>query len=187
MQISPFQTDSWFPPSHNVGNVRNLVNVGRWRNGHTLRTLLKIWKPNYISDSYWSTAMASTWKIEIDSIPTDFTYTWLICRICENVYVKIFTYTWFFTLPTLTTYVTWRWKSRVRYGWKSKIQDGGRSLPYWIFNKIEIFAVNDPCMTTIYQCAKVDANISIPDQDMAGNRKSKQRPSPSWISKLCPW
>jgi len=33
---------SWFPPSRNVGNVcnvRNLVNVGRWRNGHTLRTL----------------------------------------------------------------------------------------------------------------------------------------------------
>jgi len=32
-------TYSWFPPSRNVGNVRNLVNVGRWRNGHTLRTL----------------------------------------------------------------------------------------------------------------------------------------------------
>jgi len=30
---------SWFPPSRNVGNVRNLVNVGRRRNGHTLRTL----------------------------------------------------------------------------------------------------------------------------------------------------
>ena len=24
---------------YNLGNVRNLVNVGRWRNGHTLRTL----------------------------------------------------------------------------------------------------------------------------------------------------
>ena len=35
---------SWFPPSRNVGNVRNgrnLVNVGRWRNGHTLHTLRK--------------------------------------------------------------------------------------------------------------------------------------------------
>ena len=52
-------------------------------------------------------------KIEIDSIPTDFTYTWLFRRIRENVYVKIFTYTWFSTLPTLTTYVTWRWKSGV--------------------------------------------------------------------------
>jgi len=51
-------------------------------------------------------------KIEIDSIPTDFTYTWLFGRIRENVYVKIFTYAWFSTLPTLTTYVTWRWKSR---------------------------------------------------------------------------
>ena len=36
-------TNSWFPASRNVGNVRdvglrNLVNcVGRWRNGHTLR------------------------------------------------------------------------------------------------------------------------------------------------------
>jgi len=28
-------------------------------------------------------------------------------------YVKIFTYMWFSTLPTLATYVTWRWKSRV--------------------------------------------------------------------------
>ena len=34
------------------------------------------------------------------------------CRIRENVYVTIFTYTWFSTLPTLTTYVTWRWKLR---------------------------------------------------------------------------
>ena len=34
--------NSWFPPSRNAGNVRNvrnLLNVGRWRNGHTLRTL----------------------------------------------------------------------------------------------------------------------------------------------------
>jgi len=95
----------WFPPSRNagnVGNVRNLVNVGRWRKGHTLRTLRETWKPNYIINSYWSTATASTWKIEIDSIPTDFTYTWLFCRM------------WFSTLHTLTTYITWRWKSRVR-------------------------------------------------------------------------
>jgi len=68
--------NSWFPPSRNVGNVgnvRNLVNVGRWRNGHTLRTLRENMETNYSSDSYWSTATASTWKIEIDSIPTDFT------------------------------------------------------------------------------------------------------------------
>ena len=35
-------THSGFPPSRNVGNVRNvrnLVNVCMWRNGHTLRTL----------------------------------------------------------------------------------------------------------------------------------------------------
>jgi len=30
---------SRFPPSRNVGNVRNLLNVRRWRNGQTLRTL----------------------------------------------------------------------------------------------------------------------------------------------------
>ena len=75
---------------------------------------MKIWKLNYINDSNWSTATASTWKIEIDSIPTNFTYVWLFCRIRQNVYVKIFTYTWFSTLPTLTSYVTWRWKWRVR-------------------------------------------------------------------------
>jgi len=108
----------WTTPPTNVGNVCNLVNVGRWRNGHTLRTLRENMETNFtsVSDSYWSSATASTWKIEIDSIPTDFRYTWLFCRIRENVYVKIFTYTWFSTLPTLTTYVTWRWKSRVILG-----------------------------------------------------------------------
>jgi len=35
-------------------------------------------------------------------------YTWKRIR-------EMFMYTWFSTLPTLTTYVTWRWKSRVRH------------------------------------------------------------------------
>jgi len=61
-----------FPPSRNVGNVRNLVNVGMWRNGHMLRTLRENMETNYISDS--TATAASTLKIEIDSIPTDFTY-----------------------------------------------------------------------------------------------------------------
>jgi len=30
---------AWFPPSYNVSNVRNIVNIGRLRNRHTLPTL----------------------------------------------------------------------------------------------------------------------------------------------------
>jgi len=150
MQISPFQTDSWFPPSHNVGNVRNLVNVGRWRNGHTLRTLLENmetklhqWFLLVNSYGFYVKNRNRFYSYRFHVYVTYLPYMWK--RIRENFHVYVI-----FTLPTLTTYVTWRWKSRVRYGWKSKIQDGGRSLPYWIFNKNEIFAVNDPCMTTIY-------------------------------------
>ena len=111
-----FETDSWFPPSRNVGNVRNLVNVGRWRNGHTLRTLRENMETKL---HQWfligQQLRLTTWKIEIDSIPTDFTYTWLFAVYVKTYtrYVKIFTYTWFSTLPTLTTYVTWSWKWRV--------------------------------------------------------------------------
>jgi len=61
-----------------------------WRNEHMLHMLRENMENKYISDS--TATVASTLKIEIDSIPTDFTYMCLFCRIRENVYVKILTY-----------------------------------------------------------------------------------------------
>jgi len=63
------------------------------------------------------------------------------CRIRENVYVKIFTCTWFSALPTLTTYVTWRWKSRVRRGTPA----GGRP---WFIEPLTV-----PCVCVCVCCS----------------------------------
>ena len=105
-----------FPPSRDVGNVvnvRNLVNVGRWRNGHTLRTL----RENMETKLHQRFLLVNSYGFYVKNTNRFYSYRFHVyvtfCRIRENVYVKIFTYTWFPTLPTLTTYVAWRWKSGV--------------------------------------------------------------------------
>jgi len=113
---SPLTPSLLFPPSRNVGNVRNvrnLVNVGRWRNGHTLHTLrenmeTKLHQRFLLVNRYgfYVKNRNRFYSYRFHVYVTFLPYTW-------NVYVKIFTYTWFSTLHTLTTYVTWRWKSRV--------------------------------------------------------------------------
>jgi len=111
-------TNSWFPPSRNVGNVRNgrnLVNVGRWRIGHTLRTL----RENMQTKLHQRFLLVNSYGFYVKNRNRFYSYRFHVyvtfCRIRENVYVKIFTYAWFSTLPTLTTYVTWRRKSRDRH------------------------------------------------------------------------
>jgi len=111
--------NSWFLPSRNVGNVgnvRNLVNVGRWRNGRTLCTL----RENMETKLYQRFLLVNRYGVYVKNRNRFYSYIFHVyvtfCRIRENVYVKIFTYTWFSTLRTLTTYVTWRRKSRVSDG-----------------------------------------------------------------------
>jgi len=105
-----YTTNSWFIPSRNVGNVRNVINlanVGRWRNGHTLRTL----RENMETKLHQRFLLVNSYGFYVKNTNRFYFYRFHVyvtfCRIRENVYVKIFTYTWFSTLPTLITYVTW--------------------------------------------------------------------------------
>jgi len=118
------RSNSWFPPSRNVGNVgnvRNLINVGRWRNGHTLRTS----RENMETKLHQWFLLVYSYGFHVKNRNWFYSYRFHVyvtfCHIRENVYVKIFTYAWFFMLPTLTTYVTWRWKSRVRHPYWHKL------------------------------------------------------------------
>ena len=102
-----YATDSRFPPSRNVGNVRNLVNVGRWRNGHTLRTL----RENTETKLHQRFLLVNSYGFYVYNINQFYSYRFhvyvtFLPYTREKVYVKIFTYTRFSTLPTLTAYVT---------------------------------------------------------------------------------
>jgi len=103
-----WQSHCWFPPSRNIGNV------GKWRNGHTLRTL----RENMETKLHQRFLLVNSYGFYVKNRNRFCSYWFHVyvtfCRIRENVYVKIFTCTLFSTLPTSTAYVRWRWKSRVR-------------------------------------------------------------------------